>query len=162
MIDPISLQLQSALNELPQRSMRERVIAFEALISQHPDAMGAKDFPLFHHFSPGVYARELHIPANVITIGRIHKYPCLNILAKGDRSTLIGDEVRRIQAPFIHISPAGTKRISYTHADSVWITVHATEGTDVAQLEEALTAGSEKEYQDFLRLVAAEVPKCLS
>jgi hypothetical protein len=142
--------------------MREKVLAFEALIKQHPQSQAASEFPTFHHFAPGLYARELHVPAGTITIGRIHKYPCLNIMSKGDRSTLIGEEIRRVRAPFLYVSSAGSKRISFTHSDCVWITVHATQETNIKQLERDLTAENEKEYQDFLRLVAAERPPCLS
>ena len=148
----------SVLERLP---IRDKVFFFETAIREHPLALSATEFPLFHHFSHGLYARELHVPKGMITIGKIHKYPCLNILAKGDRSTLIGDMIVRIQAPYIDVSPAGTKRITYTHEDSVWITVHATTETDVEKLEHELVAETEQEYQEFCRMVKAETHKCL-
>lgn len=142
-------------------TVRERVIAVEAEMLKAPQ-LDPSLLPVFHHFAPGLYARELHIPKGALTTGKIHKYPCLNILAKGERSTLIGDEVIRLCAPHVHVTPAGSKRISYTHEDSVWITVHATTETDVAKLECDLVAESEEEYADFCRLIEAEAKPCLS
>lgn len=137
--------------------MRERVHSFETLMKEAPQLKLA----VFHHFSPGIYCRELHIPAGVITTGKIHKFACLNIMSQGERSTLIGDQVIRIKAPFIHTAPPGTKRISFTHEDSVWITVHEnpTEERDTDELERMLVADSEEEYEAFL---ATENRQCLS
>jgi len=127
--------------------MRERVHSFESLMKEMPQLKLA----VFHHFSPGIYCRELHIPAGVITTGKIHKHSCLNIMSKGARSTLVGDQVIRVEAPFIHVSAAGTKRISLTHEDSIWITVHPnpTQERDIDKLESMLVAETEDEYLLF-------------
>ena len=136
--------------------MRERVHSFESLMREMPQLKLA----VFHHFSPGIYCRELHIPAGVITTGKIHKFSCMNIMAQGERSTLVGDQVVRVKAPFIHVSAPGTKRISLTHEDSIWITVHPnpTEERDIDKLEQMLVAETEDEYQAF----EAEQRRCLS
>jgi hypothetical protein len=150
-----------AIEKWRNSPFHDRIFAFEHEMLKLPQL----SLPLFHHFAPGIYARELHIPKGVITTGKIHKYACLNIMAKGERSTLVGDEIVRVKAPFIHVAPAGTKRVSYTHEDSVWITVHATEETDIVKLEKDLIAETEKEYLDFLNAVKA-IPElesiCLS
>jgi hypothetical protein len=112
------------------------------------------ELKLYHHFpQPGVYVRELHIPKGVTTIGKIHKYPCWNILAKGERSTLIDGRIERIAAPHVHWTPAGTKRISYTHEYSIWLTVHTTTQTDIEVLERELVAETEEEFQQFVALI---------
>ena len=134
---------------------REMVHKFEQAILKQPQLQ----LKVIHHFGPGVYMRELHIPADVITTGRIHKYPCLNILAKGKRATLVGDFMEMIVAPHIHLSPAGSKRVSYTLEDSVWITVHATDKTNVEEIEKDLVCDTEEEYQAFL---ASQSQRCPS
>ena len=149
------------LREMPAATMREKAFMLERMMGHSPSAIPGTELPLYHHFGAGLYARELHIPAGLITVGKLHKYPCLNILAQGERSTLIGDEIKRIKAPYIYVSEAGTKRVSYTHQDAVWITVHATDETDVDRLEDMLVANSEQEYQEFLRLAKGDQP-CLS
>ena len=118
-----------------------------------------KNLPVRHHFAPGLYLRELYVPAGMVTTGKIHKYPCQNILAKGRRSTLIDGEIVTVEAPHIHLSPAGIKRVSFTHEDSVWITVHPTNLTDVDEIERALVCDTEEEYLAFC---AEELHKCHS
>ena len=131
--------------EILQSSVREKVFKAEELMLQMPQ----RELEVKHYFSHGVYARELYIPKDTILVGKLHKYPQLNILSKGDISVLIDEEVKRIQAPYTIVSPAGTKRIAYTHEDTVWLTIHGTNETDVDLIEEIFTANSEQDYIDF-------------
>ncbi len=152
--------LTRARDRLPvSRSM---VQEFEMLIAAAPAEVRVppRAFTVRHHFSPGIYMRELHVPQGLITTGKIHKYPCMNILAKGKRATLIEDHISVVTAPHVHMSPAGMKRISYTLEDAVWITVHPTDKTDVAELERDLVCDTEEEYQAFL--ASGVSPECLS
>lgn len=139
---------------------RSRVIELEAAMRKLPQRfqVDPKSLVTKHHFAPGIYMRELHVPAGMITTGKIHKYLCQNILAKGKRSTLVNGRIETVEAPHIHLSPPGIKRVSYTHEDSVWITVHPTELTDIQEIERALVCDTEEEYLAF----CAEHPECLS
>ena len=49
---------------------RQAVFAMENLMLQAPQV----ELKVIHHFSKGVYARELHIPAGIILTGQIHKF----------------------------------------------------------------------------------------
>jgi hypothetical protein len=93
------------------------------------------DLPVQNHFSAGVYARELHIPAGTVLTGRTHRKENLNILTSGDISVLVDGHIRRISAPATIVSPAGTKRVAYAHTACTWITVHGTDLTDLQQIE---------------------------
>jgi len=126
-------------------ALREKVFQAEEVMRTMPQV----EMPVVHHFSKGVYARELHIPAGTILTGKIHKYPQLNILSKGEISVLTEEGVKRVSAPFHIVSPAGTKRIAYAHSDCVWTTVHGTEETDVDKIEAQFIAQTEVEYLDF-------------
>ena len=137
------------MRSISPTEVRRKTILLEREMLKLPQVA----LPLFHHFLPGLYLRELHIPAGVITTGKIHKYECLNFLTKGERSTVIDGEIVRVKAPHFHISPAGSKRVSYTHQDSVWITAHFTDETDVAKLEAELVCDTEKQYIDFVRRI---------
>jgi hypothetical protein len=132
-------------DQVSELSMREKVFAAEDYIRQMPQL----DLKLVHYFSPGVYARELHIPAGVILTGEIHKYRQLNILSKGSISVLLEDGVKRIEAPFTVVSPAGTKRIAYAHTDCVWTTILGTHETDIEKIRDYFIAKSEREWLDF-------------
>ena len=142
--------LQTALTA--RAITRADVIAFEKQIIAHPAHLMAKDFTVRHHFAPGIYMRELHIPAGMITIGKIHKHPCLAILAKGRRKTLIDGKIVTATAPHISLSPAGAKRASEALEDSVFITVHENpdNNTAIEELERYLACDTEEEYQAFL------------
>ena len=38
--------------------------------------------PVVHRFSPGVYIREIHMPAGSIVIGHHHRYTHMNVMLK--------------------------------------------------------------------------------
>ena len=130
---------------------RAKVQEFEEQMRNLPSSLQVDPRSLIvrHHFAPGLYLRELHIPAGMITTGKIHKYACINILAKGKRSTLVNGLIVVIDAPHIHISPPGIKRVSFTHEDSVWITAHATNLMSVDEIERELVCDTEEEYLAF-------------
>jgi hypothetical protein len=128
-------------------SMRDKVFAIEARMRQMPNKI--TELPLRHFFSPGVYARELTIPAGVLLTGEIHKYQQLNILSKGTISVLLEDGIHKIEAPFTVVSPPGTKRIAYAHTDCVWTTVLGTDETDVDKIHAHFIAKTEQEWLDF-------------
>lgn len=127
------------------RTTRDKVFALEEHMRQQPQVV----ITPVHHFSPGVYAREITIPANVVLTGEIHKYSQLNILSKGRMSVLTEDGVVEVEAPFTVVSPPGTKRVAHTLTECVWTTVLATEETDVEKIENHFIAKSELEYLTF-------------
>jgi len=132
------------MNSLVNGSMA-KVFAIEAIMKEYPQV----ELKVIHHFSKGVYARELHIPAGVILTGEIHKFENLNILSKGKIQVLIDDTVQEIEAPFTVVSPAGTKRIARALEDCVWTTIHGTEEIDVDIIEKTFIAKSEQEWLEF-------------
>jgi hypothetical protein len=96
------------------------------------------DCPLTHHFGPGVYIREVVMPAGACVIGHRQKFPHLNIMAEG-RLTLINSDgtYTELVAPQTFIAPAGRK-IAYIHETVRWQNVYAANETDVAALETRL------------------------
>ncbi len=100
-----------------------------------------------HHFAPGIYARELRIPAGVLLTGKIHKTEHLNMLVKGRIEISNAEGSKEMIAPQIFVSPPGTKRAGYAHEDSVWVTIHATTETDLEQLERDIVVDSFNELE---------------
>lgn len=127
------------------KSTRDKVNAIEALMAQQPQV----DLKVEHYFSKGVYARELHIPKGIMLTGKIHKYEQLNILIKGKIKVLVGDEVKEIEAPFIIVSPAGTKRIALALEDCIWLTIHGTDEKNIDLIEKEFIAQDENDYLEF-------------
>lgn len=137
-------------------TVREKVDLFEAEMRKAPQL----DLKVEHLFSQGVYARKLFIPKGVMLTGKIHKYEQLNVLLAGELSVLVGEEVERVRPPFVVVSPPGTKRIAYAHEDSVWLTVHGTQETDLARIEAHFIAQDEVEYLAFVAQARIEDQRC--
>jgi len=124
---------------------RRKLERLDAAVLSQPQV----EMPAKHHFSHGVYARELFIPKDTVLTGRIHKRSQINILAKGEISVLTENGIERIKAPATIVSPPGTKRAGYAHEDTIWITVcgNDTGSTDPDELEADLTALTYQEYE---------------
>lgn len=94
------------------------------------------DFPVTHRFVPGLYAREFFVPKDSVVTSKIHKTEHLFTVSKGSMSVYTEEGgVVRITAPFTGVTKPGTRRIGYTHEDTVWTTYHPTAETDLAKLE---------------------------
>lgn len=128
------------------KSKRDKVFQAEALMRQMPNQVELKHID---YFSYGLYARELYIPKGVTLVGKLHKYPQMNILTKGSLKILVDNEPTILTAPYVICSPAGTKRIAYALEDSIWITIHATDEVDVDKIEQHFIAQTEQEYLEF-------------
>jgi len=99
-------------------------------------------FPLTHHFAPGVYAREMFLPAGHTIVGKIHKHAHLNIVSKGRVILSTEEGSKELKAPCVFTSHAGTKRAVYIKEDAIWITIHVTDKTDLKEIETELIANS--------------------
>lgn len=93
------------------------------------------DCPVVHRFGPGIYIREVTVPAGSYAIGHAQRTEHLNIFLKG-RVTIINEDgsTQELVAPMTFVGKPGRK-IGYVHEDMVWQNVYATTETDVAKLE---------------------------
>ncbi len=122
---------------LPHVPTLAQIKRFEKLILSCPSKLD--ELTLRHTFAPGLYAREMTIPAGIMLTGKIHKTTHINIISAGDITVWTEQGMKRIQAPYTFVSYPGTKRIGLTHAETVWTTLHVTEETDLVRLEADLT-----------------------
>lgn len=115
----------------------ERIDALELVICEHP---GVIDLPVEHRFTPGLYSRELRAPAGVLATTFIHRQEHQFVLVAGEVSVREGLEggARRISAPFVGVTKAGTRRVCFVHEDAIWITFHPTRATTVEEAEAEL------------------------
>lgn len=96
------------------------------------------DCPVLHHFGPGVYIREVRMPAGSLILGHRHKHAHTNILVSGRLKFLNdGGEVVELVAPAVINSNPGRK-LAFILEDTIWQNVYATEERDVEKLEAAL------------------------
>ena len=139
------------MNELSQIlpdsvDFKTAILAAEDILKASFPQIGPE---VIHHFSPGIYAREMRIPKGTILTGKIHKTEHLCIL-NGDIEIASQDGKGRFTGYLTFLSKPGVKRIGYAHEDTVFTTIHAIEGTDIPTLEEALAVDTFEQYEQFL------------
>jgi len=113
----------------------EEIRRLEAVMREHP---GQVLLQPKHHFAPGMYARELFIPAGTALVGRMHRTEHLSVLAQGEIDVLMDGIVVRCKAPFVIHSMPGAKRVGYAVTDCTWICFHATDTKNLDDLEAEL------------------------
>lgn len=144
----IITELLLPLHGVSLPEVRKGVLRLEAFLKTLPDLF---ELPVKHHFAPGTYAREAFLPAGSIIVGKIHRHAHLNIVSRGDVTTLTEVGLRRIDArefPVTFPSLPGMKRALYVHADTVWTTIHLTDKRNLEEIEAELIAPS---FEDFER-----------
>ena len=103
-----------------------------------------------HYFAPGVYAREMWMPAGCLITGKIHKTSHLNMLSQGRVTVSNKGESVTYEAPYTFVSPVGTKRAIYAHEDSTWTTIHPTELETPEEIESEIIAETFEELDGYL------------
>lgn len=124
----------------------DRIFAAEKFLKQLPQ----RELRIEHDFSFGVYARVMYAPKDTLFVGKLHKYPQINLLRQGDLSVLVNGKIQRLKAPFAFGAPAGVKRIGYVHSDVIWVTIHGTHLKDLDEIENCFIAQDEQEYLNFI------------
>ena len=104
--------------------------------------------PLKHTYGDGLYIREIFMPRGEIIISKIHKVAHPFFLLKGKISVLTEDGERLLKAPYYCITPPGTKRILFTHTNSIVVTVHRTFETDLKKIEKEIIAQNFDEVEE--------------
>lgn len=90
-----------------------------------------QEMPLRHVFTPGLYTREITMPAGTLLTSRIHLFEHPFVISKGAVSVWSDEHGwERFQAPYLGITKPGTRRVLYIHEETVWTTFHVTNETD--------------------------------
>lgn len=91
-----------------------------------------------HYFGPGVYIREVTMPAGACVIGHEHKQESLNMMIKGKLILIDHDNGNtELEAPYSFVGSSGRK-LAYIVEDTVWQNVFPNHDncTDVDLLED--------------------------
>lgn len=112
----------------------DAVRVLEAAMLQQPQVI----VPIEHSAFGGMSIRRADIPAGTALTGALTKRDNVCIVI-GDITVTTDEGPQRLTG--IHVLPAkaGAKRIGVTHTDTVWITVHRTDLTDIAAIEAEMT-----------------------
>jgi hypothetical protein len=132
-----------------RKQFRENITTLEEQITNIDGVLVGEELhemnPVKHTFADGCYIREIFNPKGLLIVTAIHKKKHPFFLMKGEMSILTESGVQHIKAPYHGITLPGTKRIIYTHTDCVFITVHATDKTDIEEIEKEVIA---KDFND--------------
>jgi len=135
------------MNELvktqKQVDTRKSIYALQDYLEDMPDKMDDKQCEeecITHFFAPGVYVRQMLIPAGMVAVGKIHKTKHVSIISCGKVSVTTENGTETIEGPYTFINTPGEKRAVYAHTDTIWSTVHPTEETDLAKIEKEVIA----------------------
>lgn len=85
------------------------------------------------------------IPAGVVAVGAIHKTDHMTLITKGRVSIVSESGVKEYTAPATIMSRAGSKKAAYAHTDTVLLTIHHTDETNVIKLVAKLTQSHAQE-----------------
>lgn len=106
--------------------------AWEGIASRLPQATTR----LVHRFTPGLYIREMTVPAGTVVTTAIHKVEHPFVVSKGDVAVFTEEDGwTRIKAPFTGITKKGTRRLAVVFEETIWTTFHVTEKTEVEDIE---------------------------
>ena len=97
-------------------SMRDKVDRLEAAVCALPQV----DCPVRHYFAPGLYAREMTIPAGTVVTGAVHKTDNLIVVSMGRLQIVMADGTREVKAGDTIICQRGMKNAVVALEDARW------------------------------------------
>jgi hypothetical protein len=120
-------------------AMRGKVCALEQVLRQQTREQ-LREFldqvEMSHFYADGMYARVCARKKDVVIVGRVHKKEHFYIVTKGSVAVTNGDDEPKIyRAGDVIVSQPGTKRAVTALEDSICMTVHRTDKTNLDEIE---------------------------
>jgi mannose-6-phosphate isomerase-like protein (cupin superfamily) len=91
-----------------------------------------------HYFNGGMYCRKVFRRAGTLIVGKIHKSDHFFMCTSGEIIAWSEKGMITLKAGDVIESKAGTKRVTLAVKDSIGITVHKTDKTDLDEIEAEL------------------------
>ena len=117
--------------QLETRSQQDAIRSLAFALAEGPTV----EIEPVHRFAPGLYVRELTVPAGCVIVGKVHKHESVNILVKGSALVACDGRVEKVSAPLTFVSGPGRQKAAYVLEDMTWINVHPTQETDLVKIE---------------------------
>ena len=99
------------------------------------------DLGILHHFSSGVYIKQMHLPKDHYAETHEHEYPHFGLLGKGSVIGEMDSVACSYTAPCVIEIAAGVKHKITALEDVTWFCIHATDETDVDHIDQVLIKG---------------------
>ena len=91
-----------------------------------------------HHFSSGVYVRQMFLPKDNYAVTHSHNYDHLSILAYGSAKVICDGVETLYKSGDVATIKAGCKHTVIAVEDSMWFCIHATDETDQEKMDSVL------------------------
>lgn len=129
-------------------ALNDRINELEREMLKHPQV----PCPVIHRFAPGIYIREVTLPADSLCVGHHQNFEQQNVMLKG-RVTVLNEDgsTSELRAPLMFVGKPGRK-IGYVHEEVTWLNIYATEERDIEKLEAHFLTKSEGWHQGTLAL----------
>lgn len=136
-----------ACERMSAREFERRVVAFAHAAR---DVFQEVAMPVAHSFAPGIYMREIFMPAGSVVIGNLHLTEHFNTVLSGACHVLINGEAHDLSAGDTLISKAGARKMLLIYADCRWQTWHANpdDCRDIATLESRIVDKTAGDHPD--------------
>lgn len=139
-------QAKASLAALDTIERRERIFRLQDALANEPQYNPEPQ----HTFAPGSYARTLLLEAGSVVVGKIHKHAHINVISYGHVMVMTeGEGLQELRGPLVFTSSPGTKRAVAALEDTLWTTVHVTDETDLAKVEQHVIAPTYADYEQF-------------
>ncbi|WP_326519025.1 hypothetical protein [Acinetobacter sp. CAAS 2-6] len=155
--------LTEFLTDIHRQSYLSAALTLQDVLEDGIDNGDVKpaDVSVLDHFSKGLYLREFRAKAGTLAVSKMHRTEHYIIFLSGSVSIATDEGIELIKAPCIAKTTPGTKRVAYFHEDSVCVTVHPTELSDVDEIEKEIIVPTGEE-QAFLTSIGRSVEELIS
>ena len=121
------------VNEITEHFVpnREQIDRLQAEMVTMPQA----ELVTEHYFSPGMYMRKVFRPAGTLIVGKVHKEPHFFLCAMGEIVAWTENGMVTLLPGDVVESQPGTKRVTMAVTDSIGITIHRTDKTELDEIE---------------------------
>jgi len=152
-LDSVIADFSSDLNPTPELKAERRstICELERRMTSLDNTYAMEEFnegKIKHHFATGVYGRELFIPEGQVIVSKIHKGKTFNIITEGMVSVISEMGFHTYTAPYVFVSDPYTKRVVITHMDTIWVTAHGSDKTDLQDIEDEIIA---KDFSELFK-----------
>jgi hypothetical protein len=127
----VKVTYDPALFSAKKQLVENKIQSLEQEFLRHPQV----DCPVVHRFGPGLYIREVTLPAGALSIGHAQTTEHLNVMLTG-RVSIVDEngKVKELVAPLTFVGQPGRK-VGYIHETVIWQNIYATTETNVEKLE---------------------------
>lgn len=126
-----------------------------ALLGMPTEEFQPVECPLKHTFAPGIYRRQVTMPAGAFVIGHMHRFAHLNEITRGKALVSMNGVVTAMEAPFSFVSAPGVRKVLFIVEEMDFATFHPNpdDCQDIAVLESRYVekSASYLKHQDDLR-----------